>query len=156
MQGQVSETHVFGPNAVNQVNGSVLFYGAVFVPSDPSGALNALPTYIAFAGSPFSQVGAFGEPPGFFFPQGRRVFQYQVSDDFSKIAGRHTFRVGITWVHDNVTDLSFSAIGGPIHGLVNTDITDFFNGGGPDTSIDQAIPSSNEQGSWRSSLGVPF
>src|ERR1700722_19595954 len=76
MQGQVSETHVFGPNAVNQFNGSVLFYGAVFVPTDPSGALNALPTYIAFAGSPFSQVGAFGEPPGFFFPQGRRVFQY--------------------------------------------------------------------------------
>ena len=153
MQGQVSETHVFGPNAVNQFNGSVLFYGAVFVPSDPSGALNALPTYIAFAGSPFSQVGAFGEPPGFFFPQGRRVFQYQVSDDFSKIAGRHTFRVGITWVHDNVTDLSFSAIGGPIHGLVNTDITDFFNGGGPDTSIDQAFPSSNEQGIKFNTLG---
>ena len=93
MAGQISETHVFSPNTVNQFSGSVLFYGAVFVPSDPSGALNALPTYIAFAGAPFSQVGAFKEePPGFFFPQGRRVFQYQVSDDFSKIAGRHTFR----------------------------------------------------------------
>ena len=61
--------------------------------------------------------------------------------------------MGITWVHDNVTDLSFSAIGGPIHGLVNTDITDFFNGGGPDTSIDQAFPSSNEQGIKFNTLG---
>ena len=50
MQGQVSETHVFGPNSVNQFNGSVLFYGAVFVPSDASGALAALPTYVSFCG----------------------------------------------------------------------------------------------------------
>ncbi len=33
MQGQVSETHVFGPNTVNQFNGSVLFYAAVFTPN---------------------------------------------------------------------------------------------------------------------------
>jgi hypothetical protein len=98
MQGQVSETHIFGPNAVNQFNASALFYAAVFVPSDPSGALAALPTFITFSGTPFSPVGALGEPPGFFFPQGRRVFQYQLSDDFSRVAGKHTFRVGFSWV----------------------------------------------------------
>jgi len=153
MQGQVSETHVFGPNTVNQFNGSVLFYGAVFVPADPSGALSALPTYVSFAGSPFSPVGAFGEPPGFFFPQGRRVFQYQISDDLSKIAGKHTFRVGMTWVHDNVTDLSFSAVGGPIHGTINTDLADFYNGGGSGTSLDQAFPSSSEEGIKFNTIG---
>jgi len=58
MQGQVSETHVFGPNAVNRFNASVLFYGAVFTPSDASGALAALPTFINFSGTPFSSVGA--------------------------------------------------------------------------------------------------
>ena len=54
MSGQVSEIHTFGPNTVNQFNGSALFYAAVFVPSDPSGALAALPTFVAFAGTPFS------------------------------------------------------------------------------------------------------
>lgn len=149
MQGQVSETHVFGPNTVNQFNGSVLFYAAVFVPSDASGALSALPTFIGFSGNSFSPTGAWGEPPfppGFFFPQGRRVFQYQASDDFSKIVGKHTFRIGFTWVHDTVTDLDFSALGGPIHGALTTNLTDFFNGGGASTSLFQGFPSSPEEG----------
>ena len=149
MQGQVSETHVFGPNTVNQFNGSVLFYGAVFVPSNPSGALAALPTFMGFSGNSFSPIGAWGAPPfppGFFFPQGRRVFQYQASDDFSKIAGKHTFRLGFTWVHDTVTDLDFNALAGPIHGAINTNLSNFFNGGGASTSLLQAFPSSPEQG----------
>ena len=149
MQGQVSETHVFGPNTVNQFNGSVLFYGAVFVPSDPNGALSALPTFIGFSGNSFSPTGAWGEPPfppGFFFPQGRRVFQYQAADDFSKASGKHTFRAGFTWVHDTVTDLDFNALGGPIHGALTTDLADFFNGGGASTSLTQGFPSSAEEG----------
>ncbi len=146
MQGQVSETHVFDPNTVNQFNASVLFYAAVFTPSDASGALSALPTYIDFAGDSFSQAGALGEPPGFFFPQGRRVFQYQVADDFSRIAGKHTFRVGFNWVHQNVTDLDFAALGGPINGEITTNLTDFFNGGGASTSLLQAFPSASEEG----------
>lgn len=36
MSGQISETHVFGPNTVNQFNGSAWFYQAAFVPSNPS------------------------------------------------------------------------------------------------------------------------
>jgi hypothetical protein len=153
MQGQVSETHVFGPNSVNQFNASVLFYGAVFVPSDASGALSALPTYISFSGSPFSATGALGEPPGFFFPQGRRVFQYQVSDDFSRVAGKHTFRAGLSWVHDTVTDLDFNALAGPINGAITTNLADFFNGGGASTSLTQAFPSSPEQGIKFNTLG---
>ncbi|MBV9502387.1 MAG: carboxypeptidase regulatory-like domain-containing protein [Acidobacteriaceae bacterium] len=149
MQGQVSETHVFGPNTVNQLNGSVLFYAAVFVPSDPNGALAAFPTYIGFSGNSFSSTGAWGEPPfppGFFFPQGRRVFQYQVADDFSHVVGKHTFRVGFSWVHDSVTDLDFNALGGPINGALTTNLSDFFNGGGAKSSLDQAFPSSAEEG----------
>jgi hypothetical protein len=149
MQGQVSETHVFGPNSVNQFNGSALFYAAVFVPSDPNGALDALPTFIGFSGNSFSPTGAWGEPPfppGFFFPQGRRVFQYQLSDDFSKVVGKHTFRLGFSWVHDTVTDLDFNALGGPIHGAITTNLSDFFNGGGASTSLNQAFPSSSQEG----------
>ncbi len=148
MSGQVSETHTFGPTTVNQFSGSALFYAAVFTPSDASGALAALPTFVGFSGTPFSPVGAFGEPPfppGFFFPQGRRVFQYQIMDDLSKVRGRHTFRIGFSWLHDNITDLDFQALGGPIHGNINTTIGDFFNGSGPSTSLTQAFPSSAQQ-----------
>jgi hypothetical protein len=153
MTGQVSEIHTFGPNTVNQFGGSTLFYAAVFIPSDPSGALAALPTYIALAGNPFSPVGAFGGPQGFFSPNGRHVFQYQVTDDFSHVRGKHTFRVGISWLHDDISDLDFTSIGGPIHGYVQTNLTDFFNGGGPGTSLTQAFPSSVEQGLQFNTLG---
>jgi len=146
MTGQVAETHTFGPNTVNEFKGSTLFYAAVFVPTDPAGALAALPTYLTFSGTPFSNVGAWGEPGPFFFPQGRRVFQYQVLDDFSHVRGNHTFRVGFSWLHNTITDLDFNALAGPIHGSLTTTLTDFFNGGGPDTSLLQAFPSSGEEG----------
>ena len=146
MSGQVSETHVFGPNTVNEFKGSTLFYAAVFVPSDPTGSLSALPTVMTFSGDPFTTVGANGAGPGFFVPNGRRVFQYQVMDDFSHVMGNHTFRMGFSWLHWTITDLDFSSIGGPIYGNVTTDLSDFFNGGGPSTSLNQAFPSSPQEG----------
>jgi hypothetical protein len=156
MSGQISETHVFDPNTVNQFNASVLFYAAVFVPSDSAAALSALPTWINFSGSPFSSLGASGEPgpgEGFFFPQGRRVFQYQVADDLSHIMGKHTFRAGISWTHDTVTDLDFSALGGPINGAITTSMANFFNGGGAATSLFQGFPSAAEEGIKFNTLG---
>jgi hypothetical protein len=143
MSAQLSESHIFGPNTVNQFGASILFYAATFAPSDPTGALAALPTFLEFSGSPFSAVGADAECCNFFFPQGRRVLQYQVSDDFSKIFGKHTFRAGFSWLHDSVTDLAFQE---NVHGYITTSLQDFFNGGGPDTSVNQYFPSSPEQG----------
>jgi hypothetical protein len=145
MSGQLSETHIFGPNTVNEFKGSALFYAAVFDPSDPSGSLAALPTFMIFAGTPFTPVGAWGQPGPFFYPQGRRVFQYQIIDDLSHVQGKHTFRAGYSWLHANVTALDFESVGGPIHGAITTNLTDFFNGGGPDTSLSQAFPGSPEQ-----------
>jgi len=52
-------------------------------------------------------VGVNGEPGPFFFPQGRRVFQYQVIDDLSHTVGKHTFRIGFNLLHDTMTDLDF-------------------------------------------------
>jgi Carboxypeptidase regulatory-like domain len=145
MTGQISETHIFGPNTVNEFKGSALFYAAVFEPSDPAGSLAALPTFMIFSGNPFTAVGAFGQPGPFYYPQGRRVFQYQMLDDLSHVHGKHTFRVGYSWLHDNVTDLDFQGLAGPIHGAITTSLADFFAGGGPNTSLNQAFPSSNEQ-----------
>jgi hypothetical protein len=94
-------------------------------------------------------MSAWGQPPyppGVFYPQGRRVFQHQILDDFSKIRERHTLRLGFRWLHDTITDLDFQSIAGPLHGAVLTNITDFFNGGGQNTSLNQAFPSSPEEG----------
>jgi hypothetical protein len=149
MSGQVSEIHTFNSTTVNQLNGSVLYYAAIFAPSDGSGALAGLPTYLHFTDGAFQDVGAYGSPGGYFYPNGRRVFQYQFSDDFSKVWGRHTFRLGYSWVHQTVSDLDFSSIGGPIYGALNTNLVDFFNGGGGASSssyLNQAFPTSPENG----------
>jgi hypothetical protein len=74
------------------------------------------------------------------------VFQYQILDDVSHVRGRHTFRAGFSWLHDNITVLDFQGVGGPLHGSITTTLTDFFNGGGPNTSLNQAFPSSPEEG----------
>jgi outer membrane receptor protein involved in Fe transport len=145
MNGQVSETHAFGPNTVNQFNGSAWFYAALFVPSSSTGAAQALPTFMQFSGTPFTSVGVNGEPGPFFFPQGRRVFQYQVVDDLSHIVGKHTFRVGFSLLHDTMTDLDFQGGNYSVLGAVTTSIGDFFNGGGPNTFLQQSFPSSKEQ-----------
>jgi hypothetical protein len=96
-------------------------------------ALSALPTFISFSGTPLTSVGAFGEPGGFFFPDGRNVFQYQVVDDLSHVRGKHTLRAGIS--------------------LLTTNLTDFFNGGGQSTSLQQAFPTSTEAGLKFQTLG---
>ncbi len=155
MSGQIAETHVFDPNTVNEFKGSALFYAAFFGPSDESGALSALPTFLAFSGSPFTSIG-YGEPPyppGFFFPQGRRVFQYQVIDDISHIHGNHTFRSGFSWLHENVTDLDFPSLGGPVNGAVDTTLANFFAGGGAGTNLFQGFPSTDEAGFRYNTIG---
>ena len=139
-----SESHTFGPNTVNQLNANSLFYAAVFVPSDPAGAAAALPTFLKFSDGSFTYAGAGAAFGGFFdFPQGRRVFQTQLADDISHVAGKHTFRGGFNYLHDNITDLSFEE---NVLGQVTTNIQDFFNGGGPGTSLNRAFPTSPEHG----------
>jgi hypothetical protein len=148
MAGQVSETHTFSPTAVNQLSGSVLYYAAIFNPNNPSGALAALPTFLNFTDGSFTPVGAWDESSNAnsFFPNGRRVFQYQLLDDFSLIKGRHTFRLGFSWLHQTVSDLDFESLAGLLHGEVNTNINDFFNGGGANSYLLQGFPSSPEAG----------
>ena len=103
MSAQASENHTFNATTVNQFNGSALFYSAAFLPSNAAAANTALPAMVAFAGGQFTET---ADQP-FFFPQGRRVFQYQLIDDLSKVLGNHTLRIGFSSLHDNITDLGF-------------------------------------------------
>jgi hypothetical protein len=139
MSFQIAETHTFNPTTVNQFNGSALYYSAVFEPSNLAGALSLLPTVVSPTGAFFSTIGGENN----LFPQGRRVFQYQILDDFSKVAGKHTFRMGFSWLHDTITDLDFS---GSIHGTDSpASLMEFYNGGGPLSSLTQNFPTSNEE-----------
>jgi hypothetical protein len=147
---QANEIHTFGPNTVNQFNGSALFYAAFFGPANAGAQLSALPTALNFGDGSFTNIGTEWEGNFFPFPQGRRVFQYQAIDDFSHIHGRHTIRAGISWLHDNLTDLTFEE---NRYGLVSTNQTDFFNGGGGSTALNQYFPSSSEQGYVFQTLG---
>jgi hypothetical protein len=74
------------------------------------------------------------------------VSKYRQQADFSHVYGAHTFRAGFSWLHDTVTDLDFQALAGPINGSITTNLADFFNGGGASTSLQQAFPSSPEEG----------
>lgn len=139
MSAQLSESHTFNATTVNQLNGSALFYSATFLPSNPSAENAALPALVGFAGGEFTET----EDQPFFFPQGRRVFQYQVIDDLSHVMGNHTFRLGFSWLHDNITDLGF---GQNTQGsLTIASLQEFFNGGGPNTLLTQNFPNSTEQ-----------
>jgi hypothetical protein len=146
MSGQISETHTFGANTVNQFNASTWFYSAFFGPANPSGAAAALPTFLQFADGSFQSIGVNGEPGPFFFPQGRRVFQTEVMDDVSRVMGKHTFRAGFSLLHDIMTDLDFQGGNYSVLGSVTTNISDFFNGSGPGSNLQQGFPTSNEQG----------
>jgi Carboxypeptidase regulatory-like domain len=137
-QSQLSETHTFGGTATNNFVASAQFYAAVFGPSNLSASLSAFPTTISFANG-WANVGG----DDFFWPEGRRVTQYQVVDDFSKVIGRHTLRFGVNAHRDNVTDLSFGTY---TSGLITEgSLQDFYMGGGVNNSLVQAFPSAAEQ-----------
>lgn len=147
---QLSENHAFGPTAVNQFSGSTLFYAASFANSDPSAATAALPFPISFAGSFFGypQV-LLGNPnatvggASWDFNQGRRVWQYQILDDFSKVVGAQRFRAGFSWLHDNVTELGFGEL---LNGwLTINSMADFYQGFGASSTFAQRFPSATEQ-----------
>src|SRR5580658_4319162 len=55
---QANEIHTFGPNTVNQFNGSALFYAAFFGPANASGQLSALPTALNFGDGSYTDVGS--------------------------------------------------------------------------------------------------
>ncbi|MGD0617173.1 MAG: TonB-dependent receptor [Bryobacteraceae bacterium] len=140
MQGQISETHIFGPNAVNQFVLGGQYYKAVFA-GDTSAQRSLIPTTIwFFDGSSISPMGG----DDFNWPQGRNVTEYQVIDDFSLTKGSHTIKAGMNYHRNDVTDLSFGVFNNPLVFELST--TDFYNGGGPSTLLyDQSFPTQAEQ-----------
>lgn len=127
-EGQLTETHTFGSNAVNQLIVSGNWFSALFTANDLAGALKAFPTTMQFGDGLFTSLGgnaARGQGINN-FPQGRVVSQYQITDDFSKTKGAHDLKVGINFrrdlVSDYITGVNTSGT------LTINSITEFVNG----------------------------
>jgi hypothetical protein len=121
-QGQLNWTHIFGPSATNQFVGSALYYNAPFGSANPKATNALLPYFTATNDGSFSALNTIDT----FTPQGREVLQYQIVDDFSYTAGKHTFKAGMNFHRDLVNDFDFGVnTGGE---LIFGSIDDLYNG----------------------------
>jgi len=100
--GQVNWTHVFNPNVVNQFIAGGSYYSAIFSATNLSGARSAFPTTFISTDTSMDYLG--GED--YAWPQGRRVSQWQLVDDFSWTRGNHALKFGVNWRANNITDLT--------------------------------------------------
>jgi Carboxypeptidase regulatory-like domain len=140
------ETHTFGTDKVNNFNASLLWYSALFTMQNPQAAVSAFTTLpgqtMTLAFNDGSLQGLNGL--NVVFPQGRRITQYQVVDDFSWVRGRHTFKVGVNFRRDDVSDHTFTAVTPEV---VEFSLGDFVTGGGGASGnlIVQNFPQKTEQ-----------
>lgn len=127
-QSQLSETHSFGINQVNDFKASLIWYSAGFNMQNPAAAVSALPVGPNSSASISLNDGSLSalNTLGFLFPQGRNITQYQFVDDFSWVRGRHNFKFGANFRRDNVTDRGF-VITTPF--VIDFDLADFASGG---------------------------
>jgi len=105
-QTQVSETHTFGANKVNNFIASLQWYSALFTMTNPTAEFQTLPeTVFLDDGSLFPL-----NNEGTAFPQGRVITQYGIVDDFSWTRGRHGLRFGVNFRRDDVSDHNFEDV----------------------------------------------
>jgi hypothetical protein len=136
--GQLTETHTFNSNLVNQLVVGGFYYSAIFGQTGYAQEIATFPTTIGEAlGGNACQLldGSLSCMGGesYRWPQGRNVAQYQVVDDLSLTKGNHGFKFGV-----NFRGISFSDHGPSARHfgqLRIRSITDFVNGtmaaGGP-------------------------
>jgi hypothetical protein len=139
MQAQLGETHTFGATAVNQFIFSGQYYRALFGPPSVDAQRAVFPTSVRFAGTLFSNMGGLD----YLWPQGRNVTQYQAVDDYSKVAGKHTFRAGMNFRRNDISDYTFGRF--TAGRVTENNLMDFYNGGGTGNSLLIHFPSQISQ-----------
>jgi hypothetical protein len=126
--GQFGYTRVLGAKMVNQLLLSASYYTAIFGPPDLSRALATFPTTIAFGDGLFNSNAAGTSLGGtdFNYPQGRKVRQWQLVDDYSIMMGAHTLKFGANVRKNWVSTYAF---GPGTSGLLTINsMSDFVNG----------------------------
>jgi hypothetical protein len=109
-EGQLNYTHVFSPNVVNNLVGSVLWYSAIFQSPNLPAAEAAFPGLFSLTDIGIAPIGeGSGFDPAFsLFPQGRNVTQWGIVDDLSITRGNHSFKMGVNFRRDDVSDYTAS------------------------------------------------
>ena len=126
-EGQLNYTHVFTPRVVNNFVGSVLYYSALFQSPNLSSALSAFPFILSTNDTSLTPLGSGSGSDPFFalFPQGRNVTQWQLVDDLSVERRKHTFKMGVNFRRDDVSDFTASEGSFP---AIQSSMLDFANG----------------------------
>ena len=133
-QGQLGWTHLVNTRQVNEFKASGQWYRSIFTNPDRAAALAAFPTNMQLGDSAFSALG--GSIPAASFiatnsalpiPQGRSVAQYQFVDDYVWTRGNHTWKFGVNFHRNNVTDFNPEENSEGL--LTINSLLDFFNGG---------------------------
>jgi hypothetical protein len=101
-QGQFTYTKTLNANMVNQFLAAGSHYSAIFSATNLNAARAAFPTTFISTDSEFNLLG--GED--YAWPQGRRVTQFQFSDDFSWTKGNHNLKFGANIRRNKITDLT--------------------------------------------------
>src|SRR5271157_520359 len=102
-QGQLNETHTFGPTAANQFLLAGTFIDRNCGVANSPHALATFPTELSWfdAGIPVGLLG--GYDIRYALPIGSRTTTYQISDDFVKTKGRHKFELGLNFLRTDAT-----------------------------------------------------
>ncbi|MGA9799725.1 MAG: carboxypeptidase regulatory-like domain-containing protein [Terriglobales bacterium] len=128
-EGQFQENHTFGASAVNQFTAAGSWYSAVFGPPSLSGAIAAMPYQLIFPGG--DPNGLFYTPGGSFYntwPQGRNATQYQIADDYAWQKGRHSFKFGVNFRRNDITDYTPGGYYASIPTATFSSLSSFFDG----------------------------
>ena len=98
-QGELEETHIFGPTAVNQFTLSGAYYNEIF--PAPTAGLAAFPLTLSFGSTlPLTTLGGADSS----FPEGHRTFNFLIRETFAYQRGKHSLKAGIVLDHSNVSD----------------------------------------------------
>jgi len=127
--GQLGYTRVIGATMVNQLLLSGSYYSAIFGPANLAAALQTFPTTWAFNDGIYNSNNATATSLGGEdqrYPQGRKVRQQQLIDDFSLIRGKHVFKFGMNLRRNFISTYAYGA---NTSGLMTfNSMTDFVNG----------------------------
>ncbi len=134
-EGQFNYTHIFSPTVVNNFIFATLYYSAIFGTLNPGPSLAIFPGNLAFGvdGSGVTALGTGSGNPGgfaqgFLYPQGRKVEQWGVVDDLSITRGVHSFKMGVNFRKDDITDYTaaqqtlYPAINATLFGFANDQV----------------------------------
>jgi hypothetical protein len=135
-QGQLSETHIFGPTAANQLLLAGTYINQVTGVANSSQTLAAFPTDLNWfsANSAFALLG--GLDYMYALPSGSKTTSYQIADDLVKTQGKHKFGFGMSFLRSHWTGNGYTFSGKGQ--LIPQSMDAFFSGG-----VDPSNPKSD-------------